>query len=202
MKMKPRLSAALALSITLLSGINLGHAAAGSDSSKANAAAMATMMKDMQPATGKPDFDFLTGMVPHHEGAVAMAKVEKQFGKDPVLLKLADSIIASQSGEITLMKGWLSNKKLQDAKAVPEAKKMSGVGMDKMMNDMMAPPTGKADVDFVKGMIPHHQGAIDMAKVEIQFGTDTDAKALSENIVKAQTGEISFMKDWLATHAK
>ena len=202
MKTALNLATTLALGITLFSGVNLGYAATDDDSNKGYAAAMSAMMKDMKPATGKPDFDFLTGMLPHHEGAVAMAKVEKQFGKDPELLKLADSIIASQSSEINLMKGWLSSKKLQDEKALPEAKKMSGVGMDKMMNDMMAPPTGKADIDFIKGMIPHHQGAIDMAKVEMQFGTDTDAKALSENIVKAQTGEISFMKDWLATHAK
>jgi uncharacterized protein involved in copper resistance len=58
--------------------------------------------------------------------------------------------------------------------------------------------TGNADVDFAKGMIPHHQGAIDMAKIVLQFGKDPAIRKLAEDIVKAQEGEIAFMKDWLA----
>lgn len=58
--------------------------------------------------------------------------------------------------------------------------------------------TGNADVDFAKGMIPHHQGAIDMAKIVLQFGKDAEIRKLAEDIVKAQEGEIAFMKNWLA----
>jgi uncharacterized protein (DUF305 family) len=57
--------------------------------------------------------------------------------------------------------------------------------------------TGKADVDFVKGMIPHHAGAIDMAKVEIAFGKDPELKKLAEAIIKAQETEIAQMQEWL-----
>jgi uncharacterized protein (DUF305 family) len=69
--------------------------------------------------------------------------------------------------------------------------------MDKMMAGMMVPYTGNADVDFAKGMIPHHQGAIDMAKVALEFGKDPEIRKLAETIAAAQTGEITFMQNWL-----
>ena len=71
------------------------------------------------------------------------------------------------------------------------------IAMDKMMTDMMVPYTGDADVDFAKGMIPHHQGAIDMAKVVLQFGKDAEIRKLAEGVVAAQESEITFMQNWL-----
>jgi uncharacterized protein (DUF305 family) len=72
----------------------------------------------------------------------------------------------------------------------------------KMHQAMSISFTGDADVDFVKGMIPHHQGAIDMAKIVLQYGKDPDTKKLAEDIIKAQEGEIAMMQDWLAKHGK
>jgi uncharacterized protein (DUF305 family) len=74
--------------------------------------------------------------------------------------------------------------------------------MSKMHEDMMIDYSGNADVDFVKGMIPHHQGAIDMAKVELRYGKDPEMRKLARDIITAQEHEIAGMKAWLKKHGK
>ena len=85
-------------------------AAPGADTSpstKAFKAADENVMKDMdRPMSGNADRDFVAGMLPHHGGAVDMARVEIQYGKDPEMLRLARGIIAAQEKEIALMKTW------------------------------------------------------------------------------------------------
>jgi uncharacterized protein (DUF305 family) len=60
--------------------------------------------------------------------------------------------------------------------------------------------TGNADHDFVTHMIPHHQGAVAMAKVELKYGKDAKLRALAKEIIASQDKEIAFMKQWLAAH--
>lgn len=69
---------------------------------------------------------------------------------------------------------------------------------DKMHKDMAIAYTGDADVDFAQGMIPHHDGAVEMAKVQLKYGKDPELRRLAEEIVKAQETEIAFMRAWLA----
>lgn len=178
-------------------------ASAAGDSNKAYGAAMDTMMKGMMmDPSGIPDQDFAKGMIPHHQGAIDMAKVEKQFGKDPEMLKLADAVIAAQTSEISFMNDWLGKSKLTAADAVPDSIGAGKAAMGTMMKNMMVPYSGNADVDFAKGMLPHHQGAIDMAKVVLQYGKDPEIKKLAEAVVSAQTSEIAMMQQWLTVHAK
>ena len=73
---------------------------------------------------------------------------------------------------------------------------------NKMHRGMAIAYTGDADVDFVRGMIPHHQGAIDMAKIVLAFGSDPELKALAEGIVTAQEAEIAQMDAWLKKNGK
>ena len=68
----------------------------------------------------------------------------------------------------------------------------------KMHAGMDIPFTGDADVDFIRGMIAHHQGAIDMARVVLDHGKDAEVKKLAQEIIAAQEGEIAWMTDWLA----
>jgi uncharacterized protein (DUF305 family) len=75
--------------------------------------------------------------------------------------------------------------------------------MKKMDQDMAAAPmTGDVDHDFVTMMIPHHQGAIDMAKGELSYGKDPAMRRLAEEIIAAQKSEIDLMNLWLKQHAK
>jgi uncharacterized protein (DUF305 family) len=71
----------------------------------------------------------------------------------------------------------------------------------RMHQDMDISYTGNADVDFVRGMIPHHQGAIDMAKVVLAHGKDPAIRKLAEEVIAAQTKEIAEMKAWLGKNA-
>lgn len=73
---------------------------------------------------------------------------------------------------------------------------------DKMHAGMSIPYTGNADVDFVRGMIPHHQGAVEMAKIVLAHGKDPALKKLAREIIAAQDKEIAFMQRWLAKNAK
>lgn len=67
--------------------------------------AMTTMDTGMKqaPMTGDPDHDFAAMMIPHHQGAVDMAKAELLYGKNPVLRRLAQEIVVTQNSEITVM---------------------------------------------------------------------------------------------------
>ena len=69
----------------------------------------------------------------------------------------------------------------------------------KMHKDMAVPLTGDADKDFLAGMIPHHQGAIDMAEVVLKYGKDPKIKKLAREIIVAQKKEIAMMNQWLKT---
>lgn len=70
--------------------------------------------------------------------------------------------------------------------------------MADMHTNMEVEYTGNADADFMRGMIPHHQGAIDMARIVLEHGSDPEVRTLAEEVIAAQEAEIEMMEEWLA----
>ena len=83
-----------------------------------------------------------------------------------------------------------------------EASKAFEEALMKMHKDMTIPYTNDVDVDFVRGMIPHHQGAIDQANVFLKYTKDLRLRRLALGIIAAQRKEIRFMQRWLKEHEK
>jgi uncharacterized protein (DUF305 family) len=71
---------------------------------------------------------------------------------------------------------------------------------DAMMAAMDVELTGNPDRDFVLMMLPHHQGAVDMARIVLEYGTDPEIRAMAEAIIAAQEAEIAQFEAWLAAH--
>ena len=150
------------------------------------------------------DVGFAKGMIPHHEGAIAMAKVQLQYGKDAEMKALAQKIVDTQQSEIKYMQAWLAKNEdsqpaASNAKEITQAYQQKAMGNhDAMMQGTM---DANPDIAFAKGMIPHHQGAIDMATIEQTYGKNPAMLTLAKQIKQAQTPEIKQMQDWLSKQA-
>ena len=71
-----------------------------------------------------------------------------------------------------------------------------------MHKEMMIGYSDNADLDFARGMIPHHEGAVAMARIQLKYGKDPELRKLAEDIIKAQESEISFLKEWIADQSR
>ncbi len=145
------------------------------------------------------DEAFIRSMIPHHQGAIDMAKTLKKYSQDSELLKLADEIIAAQQQEIAFMNNLLATLK-DDTKDNITKAQAEYAQADALMHEQMMNYCAAKDVDtaFLQGMIPHHQGAIDMAKIYLKYGKNAQLIKLCNDIINSQSQEITFMQAKLA----
>lgn len=155
-------------------------------------------MKSSPNAANAPyDLQFLDTMIAHHQGAVDMAQPAETKAERSEIKTLAKNIIADQEKEIAQMKKWRADW----YKDQPAAVNMEMAGMLDSMKDMdmkkLESASGKTyDLEFIKQMMPHHEGAVIMAQEALQKSQKPEIKALASAIIKAQQAEIKQMKDW------
>ena len=150
------------------------------------------------------DQHFIEQMIPHHEGAIEMAKLAQERSKRPEILTLAKAIIQSQSQEITQMQTWYKN---WYGTEVPVNSTVGmGMGRGMMHGGMMGGQTSDIeslknaanfDEAFLQEMIPHHQMAVMMAQMLLSGSNRPEMKQLGQDIITAQEAEIEQMRSWL-----
>ncbi|MGB6926914.1 CopM family metallochaperone, partial [Psychrobacter sp.] len=148
-----------------------------------------------------PDTAFAKGMLGHHRGAVEMAKVQLKYGTDEAMRQLAQDVITAQQAEIDVLNKWLAShpdaaKPKPNTVAMQQAYAKSMENMHGEMTLGVADPV--PDMAFARGMLPHHIAAVDMAKVQLEYGTDEEMRLLAQDVIDNQQTEIDVMKNWIA----
>ncbi|MEI0558461.1 DUF305 domain-containing protein [Brachyspira intermedia] len=160
------------------------------------------MMEQPFQKTANIDADFLFNMIPHHKGAILSSQKLLETTKNEKLIELANNIITEQNKEVTEFDALIKelNAKNTDYSTIDTGdigNEMQLI-MDKMMADMSSIEiTGNNDIDFLKGMIPHHQAAIDVSKKILEYTKDDKIKEIANRIIKAQEKEIEDMNNMI-----
>lgn len=142
------------------------------------------------------DIDFAMNMIAHHQQAIEMADlVLEKEGVDDRVLNLALAIKEAQGPEISTMTSWLES---WGENSMPGMDHGDGMMSDDDMTTLENAAGAEASSLFLEQMIEHHQGAIDMAEQEVDAGENPDAIALAQQIIDAQTTEITTMQELLA----
>jgi uncharacterized protein (DUF305 family) len=140
------------------------------------------------------DRAFATAMIPHHRSAVAMAQIAETEASHPEIKRLAKSIVTSPNTEITQMNAAVRRFEKAGIKEGDLGVPDHAMGME---DDPAALETAEQfDREFIDMMIPHHQGAIRMARAERKMGKDPEMLKLAKAIEAAQTREIDQMNLW------
>ena len=145
---------------------------------------------------------FLEAMVPHHQSAVAMARIARRRAEHPEVAELAKEIVSAQVKEMAEMRR--IHRRVFGGPLLPNADAHAQLGLSPKQAGMMHGEEAVAtlrtekpfDRAFIAAMIPHHQGAIRMARTILAQGGDTAIVRLAGAIVRAQAQEIREMNDW------
>jgi uncharacterized protein (DUF305 family) len=136
-----------------------------------------------------------------------MKNLTKTLAAATLAIGISGAAFAQQGGHAAMQSGAMDPAEMQKMMAdmmpkpddAASTKEFKEADM-RMMHNMHAPFTGNPDVDFRTHMIPHHQGAVDMAKVALKHAKDPETKKMAQKIVDDQEKEIGEMQAWLKKH--
>ena len=160
---------------------------------------------------GNIDQHFIEQMIPHHEDAIAMAKIALERSERAEILSLANGIIEAQEREIVEMREWYKEwfgREVPEGNAVSTPGHMMGGMMEGGMHGGMMGDTsdllrlqnaGDFDKAFIEEMIPHHQMAVMMAQMLAASTSRSEMRELADQIITPQNREIEMMRDWYNT---
>ncbi len=159
---------------------------------------------DLGPDDTSYDLRFIDAMIPHHEGAIIMAKEAQQKSQRPEIQKLAQEIIAVQNQEISSLKKWRQSWYPQAPKAPQtwnsQTQQMMAMSPEQIaamgMNLDLGTADAKFDLRFINAMIPHHEGAVIMAKDALKKSKRPEIQKLAQEIISSQETEIKQMQQW------
>ncbi|MBW4662325.1 MAG: DUF305 domain-containing protein [Drouetiella hepatica Uher 2000/2452] len=163
-----------------------------------------SMNMSLGPKDENFDLRFLDGMTPHHEGAVVMAQEALQKSQRPEIKQLAQAIIDAQQKEIAQMQQWRTAwyPKVGDTPMMYSAEMGHMMPMSAemkssmMMNVDLGAADDQFDLRFLNAMLPHHEGALVMAKEALQKSDRPEVKKLAQDIISSQEQEIAQMQQW------
>ncbi len=141
------------------------------------------------------DRRFIDAMVPHHQGAMAMAEVALKNAEHEEIKELSRNIISSQQAEIEELKA-IKKKEVGTSNVPMEMSQEQMRGMGVMMDPQQLANQKPFDKAFIDAMSPHHQSAIEMAQVALENSDNPKIKELAQNIISAQQREIEQMTQW------
>ena len=153
------------------------------------------MARQMVIKNGKySDERFIDAMIPHHQGAIAMAEDALKNAEHNEIVQLSENVVSTQQSEIEELKS-IKQEEFGTSNVPMEMsqEQMRGMGMMDPQRLAEREPFDKA---FIGVMIPHHQSAIEMAEVAYEKSKVSEIKELARNIVSAQKREIEQMKGW------
>ncbi len=162
------------------------------------------MEMDLGTADANYELRFIDAMAMHHQSAIVMAKEAQEKSKRPEIKQLASNIIKDQKQEIAEMKQWrqawypqASEQPVAYGGANKSVVPMSAKQHETMMmSENLGTADAQFDLRFINAMIPHHEGAVTMAKDALNKSKRSEVKQLAQNIITSQQAEVKQMQQW------
>lgn len=167
-------------------------------SSKILEAMHAPMHAHKPSSTKSVEIDFLSDMIPHHQGAIDSAKLLLPLTQNPQVALLAENIIKAQEAEIKEFRELIAKKGVKTTKVsaqdYKEFAEKNAKANESMMGGMAIEESGDVEIDFLNAMIAHHTGAVESSDIVLAYTKDKKIQEIAKHIIDEQNTQIAAMQ--------